>query len=214
MRRLATGIALGVLSTVLLAGTAFAATGGSFILGRNNAAGAQTLLTNSGSGPILALSTRAGQVPLAVSVNAGKASNLNADRLDGLDAVDLQRRVSGSCSPGSAVGSIDATGGAACQTTQDAPVQIFTGGMSNGFGRADCPAGTTAIAGGVVPNRASGKAVLLYSSLYLEASGATGWQAAAEATGGSGYNGTGTIVVTCSSNAEILAPRAALRRAP
>src|SRR5687767_15608719 len=67
MQRIMTGLALGIVATVLLAGGAFAATGGAFVLGRNNAASSQTLLTNSNTtSPVLALSTRSGQVPLAV----------------------------------------------------------------------------------------------------------------------------------------------------
>lgn len=215
MQRILTGLALGIVATLLLAGGAFAATGGTFVLGRNNAASSQTLLTNSNAtSPVLALSTRSGQVPLAVSTNSGKATNLNADRLDGLNSSDLQLRVTSTCAPGSAIGSIDATGGAACQSTKDAAIQVFTGAMTDGAGLARCPAGTFAIGGGVVPNRASGKAALLYSSVFLSSDGTSGWQAAAEALQGSGYDGTGTVAVSCSSNVQIMAPQASLRKAP
>lgn len=71
---------------VLGSGTAVAATGGTFILGRANGASTETNLKNTGAGATLSLSAaRAGQVPLAVSAGAGKATNLNADRIDGLD---------------------------------------------------------------------------------------------------------------------------------
>lgn len=80
-------VVVGVL--VLGSGTAAAATGGTFTLGRSNTASTQTLLSNTGSGPVLALSTKTGQVPLAVSAAAGKATNLNADRVDGLDGAGL-----------------------------------------------------------------------------------------------------------------------------
>lgn len=79
---------LAVFGAVLFLGTgsAVAATGGNFILGRSNSASSQTVLTNSGSGPVLALSTRSGQPPVAVSAQSGKATNLNSDKLDGLDS--------------------------------------------------------------------------------------------------------------------------------
>lgn len=113
-----------------MSGTAAAATGGTFILGRSNAASTQTVLTNSGTGPVLALSTRTGQVPLAVSAGAGKATNLNSDKLDGLDSTafarsgDLgafQRRVTGTCPSGQAVVGVTATGGVTCTNLAPPP---------------------------------------------------------------------------------------------
>lgn len=113
-----------------MSGTAAAATGGTFILGRGNAASTQTSLTNSGSSPVLALSTRTGQVPLAVSAGAGKATNLNADKLDGLDSTAFARssalsayqaRVSGTCPSGQAVVGVTASGGVTCTNLAPPP---------------------------------------------------------------------------------------------
>lgn len=111
-----------------MSGTAVAATGGTFILGRANTASTQTVLSNSGTGPVLALSTRTGQAPLAVSASSGKATNLSADKLDGLDSTafarstalgGLQRRVGGICGAGMAMTGVNADGTVTC--TQLAP---------------------------------------------------------------------------------------------
>ncbi len=72
---------------------------------------------NSGStgGHALELWVRAGKAPLVVNSTAGKATNLNADKLDGLDHTQLQRRASGVCAPGSSIRAISATGAATCE---------------------------------------------------------------------------------------------------
>jgi hypothetical protein len=68
---------------VLGSGTAFAATGGKFILGKPNAATTVTTLTNN-YGSALTLNSKAGQPSLRVNRNV-KVPNLNSDLLDGLD---------------------------------------------------------------------------------------------------------------------------------
>ena len=86
-------------SVVMISATALAGTGigGVFNLGRKNSVNAQSTLTgatrgnslrlaNTGSGSALGLSVRAGKAPLVVNARAGKATNLNADKLDGLDS--------------------------------------------------------------------------------------------------------------------------------
>lgn len=83
-----------------VAASALGATGGDFILGKGNSAGATTKLTsslagatlqlvNNGSGTALSLSVPSGKAPLKVSPTAGKATNLNADELDGKDSTDF-----------------------------------------------------------------------------------------------------------------------------
>jgi hypothetical protein len=85
---------------IALGGTTYAATGGNFILGRANSAGAQTALSAPIANKALQVtntSTAAGasgigitvgtnKAPLAVNATAGKATNLNADKLDGKDS--------------------------------------------------------------------------------------------------------------------------------
>lgn len=134
-----------------MGGTAAAATGGTFVLGRGNTATTQTALSNTGAGPVLSLSARTGQAPLAVGASAGKATNLNADKLDGLDSTQLvrqgspinasalggttaagfvqtnqlsslQRRITGTCAAGQAVTAIASDGTVSCAPTDPQPV--------------------------------------------------------------------------------------------
>lgn len=73
-----------VVALVLGSGTAYAATGGKFILGSSNSATKTTTLTNS-RGTALSLKSKAGTPSLAVNSSA-KVTNLNADKLDNLDS--------------------------------------------------------------------------------------------------------------------------------
>ena len=68
-------------------GTAFAANGGSIVIGRSNSATATTTLTNS-KGTALKLTSKSGTAPFAVS-NSTKVSKLNADLIDGKDSTTL-----------------------------------------------------------------------------------------------------------------------------
>lgn len=52
-------------------------------------AGPVLKLTNKGSGPALQLQVGAGQPPLKINPGAGTAPNLSADKLDGIDLVDI-----------------------------------------------------------------------------------------------------------------------------
>ncbi len=56
-----------------------------------SARGTLLKVDNNGTGPALFLEANAGRPPLAVNATAGKATNLNADRLDGLDSAAFQR---------------------------------------------------------------------------------------------------------------------------
>jgi hypothetical protein len=73
-----------IMALVIGSGTAYAATGGKFILGKSNTAGKTTTLTNK-NGTALSLKSKAGSAPLKVNGSA-KVANLNADQLDGLDS--------------------------------------------------------------------------------------------------------------------------------
>lgn len=126
------------------AGAATAATGGTFILGRGNAATTPTGLTNTG-GTALSLTSKAGTPPLAVS-NSVKVSRLNADLLDGLSSSSLQLRVTGTC-PGGAISTVGSSGAVVCAAL---PKKI---NVSGAFGTEPNPAHTAvATAGGVTLN--------------------------------------------------------------
>jgi hypothetical protein len=84
------------LAGILILGTdylSFAATGGSFLLGKSNSAGQTTSLKNTGSGPVLKLSTThpGTRPPLGVNSKV-KVAKLNADLLDGLDSSKLAKK--------------------------------------------------------------------------------------------------------------------------
>ncbi|KRA38943.1 MULTISPECIES: hypothetical protein [unclassified Nocardioides] len=70
--------------------TSFAATGSSFVLGKSNSAGATTKLTRTTSGSVLTLiSKSSANAPFAVN-GKGRVTNLNADKVDGLDSTQLR----------------------------------------------------------------------------------------------------------------------------
>jgi hypothetical protein len=74
-----------------LSGTAYAATGGSFILGQTNKAGTlSTVQRTTTNGAALRVLTRQSSNPPFVVNGTGKVANLNADRLDGLDSTALR----------------------------------------------------------------------------------------------------------------------------
>ena len=88
---------------VSLGGTAWAATGGNFLLGKANTANAKSSLAATNAGPALQLTNTtaaAGATALNLNVASGHApfttnsatavKNLNADKLDGLDAAQLR----------------------------------------------------------------------------------------------------------------------------
>lgn len=85
-----TSFAAGAVAVLVLgSGTAYAATGGKFILGKSNYAGATSSLTNK-NGTALALNSKSGTAPLKVNRTV-KVANLNSDFLDGLDSGSFAR---------------------------------------------------------------------------------------------------------------------------
>lgn len=98
-----------------MSGTAVAATGGNFLLGSANGAGRTTSLTNHGTGAALRVAAHnLTTAPLSVGKNKTRIRNLNADFLDGITSAKLQRRVTGTCSNGSAIRTVRAGGRVAC----------------------------------------------------------------------------------------------------
>lgn len=125
-------VAGAVVALVLGSGTAFAATGGKFILGRSNSATTVTKLTNT-RGTALALGAKSGRPALTVS-NSTKIPNLNADRLDGLDSSAFAR-TSGRTGYFSSAGTLLDTDS--------------NGSYDTVVAEAYCPAGTVMTGGGI-----------------------------------------------------------------
>jgi uncharacterized iron-regulated membrane protein len=97
------GLAVILAMVMGLASAAFSATGGNFILGQSNSANAPTtlvgqivdttksalVLKNPNGGSALQLQANSGIAPMKVNAAAGKATNLNADKLDGKDSTQF-----------------------------------------------------------------------------------------------------------------------------
>ncbi len=130
-----------VVALVLGTGTAYAATGGTFLIGRSNKATTTTTLTNA-KGTALSLSSKAGQPSLRVNRNT-KVPNLNADLVDGVDSASLARvvRIGTSIATGTAF-DFDGDG------TADAVVAV-----------AVCPAGSQVTGGGAFDDTTDGLAI-------------------------------------------------------
>ena len=73
------------------------------------------LAENRGTGPALQLRVGDGRPPLTVNPGAGKALNLDADRIDGLDSSQLQRPLTSACADGTAVQSVTQAGVVTCE---------------------------------------------------------------------------------------------------
>lgn len=135
--RLGTSLGLIAIGAVLAGtGTAAAATGGPFVLGRDNTASTPTILRNSSTGANLTLpAARAGQPPLAVSSSSGRVNFFNSDKLDGLDSSSFALA-------GGRVGSVEAFGKPVEVVTPDGtPETVYVA-------YAACPAGTKLTGGG------------------------------------------------------------------
>jgi hypothetical protein len=72
------------------------------------------LFTNTGGGSAGAFVVDSGVAPFTVN-SSTKVAALNADQLDGLDGGALQKRVTGTCASGSAIGTVNANGSVSCQ---------------------------------------------------------------------------------------------------
>ncbi|HWJ09155.1 MAG TPA: hypothetical protein VNS46_07245 [Nocardioides sp.] len=93
MHRLKTALTvLGAVTVLLLAGNtlAYAATGKPLLLGSSNYAGKQTSLARTTNGPVLNLRARSSSSAPLTTNGRGKVTNLNADKVDGLDAAALR----------------------------------------------------------------------------------------------------------------------------
>lgn len=85
-----------------------------------------------------------------MTVNSGvKVAKLNADKLDGLDSVALQRRVASQCPAGSSIRAIDSTGAVTCEPDDDSAHYIRTIVVSPGATQADSGAALLAAMAGI-----------------------------------------------------------------
>src|SRR4051794_1022362 len=132
-------VAGAVFAIVVGGGTAVAATGGTFILGRSNTAGTVTTLSNA-NGSALSLNSAAGSASLRGN-RTTRVPNLNADLLDTLNSSAFAR-TSGQ------TGTLDFTG--QLQDTDN------NGRNDTIVAFADCPAGTQMTGGGGVDQTATG----------------------------------------------------------
>jgi hypothetical protein len=129
-----------VVALVLGSGTAVAATGGKFILGKGNAESSTSTLTNT-RGTALSLRSKAGTPALQVG-NSVRVPSLNSDKLDGLDSSSFARATG-------QAGSIDAQG----------QLVDFDGDGTDDavMATATCPSGTQLTGGGAYDGTDTGQ---------------------------------------------------------
>jgi hypothetical protein len=123
-----------VVAVLFLAGggVAYAAGGGSLLLGKSNHATKTTKLS-SGKTP-LSLSVKGGRAPLAVN-SSGKVARLNVDKLDGLDSKSF----------------VKTTAPTGHVRAQGVFMDVNADGVMDAlFAAATCPAGTRLTGGGIV----------------------------------------------------------------
>jgi hypothetical protein len=133
MLRSTTTFAMGaIVALVLGTGTAYAATGGKFILGRSNSASTTTTLSNA-YGTALTLNSKVGHAPFKVN-RTTKVTYLNSDLLDGLDSTHFARATT--------VGSIYGTGFVSPGEDEVDPADDVVVAV------AVCPAGSQVVGGG------------------------------------------------------------------
>lgn len=135
-----TSFAMGaVVALVVGSGTAYAATGGTFLLGKANVAGKTTTLTNK-KGPALSLNSGFGTPPFKVNRSI-TVPNLSSDLLDGMDQSQFAL-ASGS------VRAYDVAGVAYDLNHNTKPDMIIAD--------ASCPKGTQRTGGGITDKTLSG----------------------------------------------------------
>ncbi len=76
-----------------------------------------TRLNNTGPWPALKLTATDADTPSLTVSNEAKVPRLNADKVDGLDSLALQRRIEGDCPAGQAISSVAANGDVACSSS-------------------------------------------------------------------------------------------------
>jgi hypothetical protein len=201
-----------------MGGTAVAATGGTFLLGKANYATSTTSLSNS-AGSALALYPKAGTAPI-VTNSTTRVTNLNADRLDGLDQASFQRRVTGTCTAGRYARAISATGAVTCETATAKIIEvddlIDTSGEFVGQGVVACPGGYAIVGGGydLTDDEGAPLGVAVAAWAYPESTSIGGenvYRVKLISPEGGDYTGGGIVFGTCVLGSGVAAPAAALR---
>lgn len=123
-----------VMALVLGSGSAYAATGGTFILGKSNSAATTTVLSSTG-GTALSLNSKSGTPSLKVN-RTTKVPNLNADLVDGLDGGSFAL-ASGRTGYVTGSGSWEDVDGDSVNDIIMAVAQCPAGSMLTGGGRSD-----------------------------------------------------------------------------
>jgi hypothetical protein len=155
------GLIGAVVGVSLLGGVAYAATGGTFLLGRSNSATATTTLSDSKGTP-LSLSAKAGFAPLKVN-SATKVVNLNVDKIDNLDSTAFLRTTGTAANSAKLAGKAEtafalSTGQFASIVSTTAAVPFDNSGdqvNDSMIVGVTCPAGTFLVSGGFVQSTAA-----------------------------------------------------------
>ena len=123
---------------IAMSGTAYATTGGTFVLGKRNTAGTVTRLSNPNGTP-LKLVPRTGYAPLRVTSGV-RVANLNADRLDGLDASAFLR-TAGKAANSETLDGLDSSAFLTASSSSSFQKKLAGGAI---LARSFCPSGTFA----------------------------------------------------------------------
>lgn len=172
-----------IFALVVASGTAYAATGGNLILGKDNKAGATTTLKST-KGSALVLKAKSNSPVLKVS-NAKKIAKLNADQLDGFSSEHFVKKSEIPPAPIGGTGQVSATG-------------VATDLSGNGIvdsvlSAAYCPVGSSLTGGGGVDATSTG-----YLLRSTPTSDSRGWLFAVGFTEGSGdTTGDSTTYAMC-----------------
>lgn len=102
------------------------------VVGSTAAPSGTMYVQNMANGAGIQIQVADGVRPISVNPGAGKATNLNADKLDGYEASQLQRRVSGGCAVGATIQAINPDGTVVC-SSKSADADALDGRDSTSF---------------------------------------------------------------------------------
>ena len=171
------GLVGAVVGVSMLGGAAYAANGGSFLLGKSNTETVTATLANSAGTP-LSLVAKTGYAPLKVASKV-KVANFNGDLLDGLDSTSFLRSTGTAANSSKLAGKAEASfalaTGQFAYVYQGSSVTIDWDGDTVDDARlsvATCPSGTSIVSGGVGQTSASATPAGILAS---DAEGGNAW---------------------------------------